>query len=89
MPDFEGKSPDKLNFGRDYNSEEGGAVIDNINALQSLLDELVGGLNPHEPDLYGLPDGISPKEDLDAPNDEDPEYGTTDSGNTLYDKMWI
>jgi len=89
MPDFERKSPDKLDFGRDYDSEEGEAAIDNINALQSLLDELIGTLNPREPDLYGLPDGISPKEDLDAPNDEDPEYGTTDSGNTLYDKMWI
>jgi len=88
IPDFEGKSPDQLDFGRDYTNDDA-AITDNISLMQSLLDELNETLNSHESDLYGLPDGISPKEDLDAPNDEDPDYGVTDSGNTLYEKMLI
>lgn len=84
MPDFEGKGPEELSHGRDYT--EDGDEDKKINIIQSLLTELEGKLNPTEPSLYGLPDGISPKEDLDAPNDEDPDYGTTDSGNTLYSK---
>jgi len=88
MPDFEGKSPEKLNFGRDY-VDEGGEAKDQKDKIESLLAELEGSMNPAEPSLYGLPDGITPQEDLDAPSDEDPDYGTTDSGNTLYNKMWI
>jgi len=87
MPDFEGKSPDKLNYGRDYTEEDKKDNEDESNIIESLLAELEGQLNPAEPSLYGLPDGIYPKEDLDAPSDEDPDYGTTDSGNTLYSKM--
>lgn len=36
--------------------------------------------------FLGLPDGIEPDEDLDADstNTVNPEYGTTNSGNTLY-----
>jgi hypothetical protein len=34
--------------------------------------------------MLGMPQGILPKEDLDSPNDEDIEYGTTNSGNTTY-----
>jgi hypothetical protein len=84
LPDFEEKGPEQLNHGRDYVSDSKNMVL-----IQSLLDKLDGMLNAKEPDLYGLPDGISPKEDLDAPSNEDPDYGTTDSGNTTYSNMWI
>jgi hypothetical protein len=49
-------------------------------------------LNPKEPDLLGLLNGIDPEEDLDADktvNRINPEYGITDSGNLIYQKMWI
>jgi hypothetical protein len=84
LPDFEGKTGDQLDFGHD--SEDGefskGKDID----LDKLTEKY---LNPAEPPINGIPDGISPPEDLDAPNNENPQYGETDSGNTLYDKMWI
>jgi len=88
MPDFEGKSADKLNFGRDY-TEEDNFTIDDIEQLQLLLNKFIDkGLNPKEIDLYGLPDGIESKEDLEEPSaTENPYYGITDSGNTLYNKI--
>jgi hypothetical protein len=76
--DLEDKKPEELNFGRDYADDH-----PNINELLNRY------LSPKEPALYGLPDGIEPKEDLDAPSDEQPQYGTTDSGNTSYNEMWI
>lgn len=88
MPDFEGKGPEKLNHGRDYVDDEE-AGDEKFTEMESLLAELEGTINPAEPSLYGLPDGILPKEDLDAPSDPDPDYGTTDSGNTFYSNMWI
>jgi hypothetical protein len=77
LDDFEDKSPDKLDFGRDYADEE-----ENIQSM----DETI---NPAESAIYGLPDGILPIEDLDQPSNENPWYGTTDSGNTVYNEMWI
>jgi hypothetical protein len=41
-------------------------------------------LTPKETSLYGLPDGINDPEDLDAPSNEQSQYGTTNSGNTFY-----
>ncbi len=77
LNDFEGKSPDKLDFGRDYvENELDGPKSDNE-------------LNPSESFIYGLPDGIFPIEDLDQISPEDLWYGTTDSGNTFYNEMWI
>jgi hypothetical protein len=122
MPDFEGKSPDKLDFSRDYTEGNNKKPSDTMDHIQSLLDELnqkidsenkktphnldlsqlldelteqfneLNGKNQHlnakEPDLYGLPDGIDSKEDLEEPSaTENPYYGITDSGNTLYDKI--
>jgi|ERR1035437_287357 hypothetical protein len=102
LRDFEGKSPDQLDFGRDYvengcpncgfNGDKNGNMYDITYPCHGCGE---GGatitgeekLNPAEPSLFGLPDGISPKEDLDSPSDEKPMYGTTDSGNTLYDKI--
>lgn len=75
--DFDGKSPDKLDFGRDHSSEE---PVD----VDALIEKY---LQPAEPSLYGLPDGIDPEEDLDSPSKEQPQYGTTDSGNTSYNEM--
>ena len=85
LSDFEGKSPDELDFGRDYTEDEQTGDLKDID-LEALIEKY---LKPAEPHLYGLPDGISPPEDLDAPSNENPWYGETDSGNTLYDKMWI
>ena len=123
LPDFEGKSADKLNFGRDYADCSDADILYNEGrdsyycnqcgkrgfngpykpkptvqelhsgkdyTLDDNLDKLEAKyLKPSEPPLYGLPDGIFPQEDLDAPSNEDPRYGITDSGNTLYEKMWI
>lgn len=86
LNDFEGKSPDKLDFGRDYVEDE---TEDKDLDLDDLTEKY---LNPKEPSLYGLPDGMSPPEDLDPSatmSERDLDYGTTDSGNTLYNKMWI
>lgn len=86
LNDFEDKNPTQLDFGRDYtDDEEASKDFD----LESLVKKY---LTPAEPSLYGLPDGISPKEDLDPSatmSDRNVDYGTTDSGNTLYDNMWI
>jgi hypothetical protein len=86
LDDFEGKSPDKLDFGRDYTEyTEPKKPVD----IESIINKF---LTPQENGLYGLPDGISPPSDLDADvtiSNRDSAYGTTDSGNTLYDKMWI
>ncbi len=89
--DFEGKSPDKLDFGRDYVEEDNGRGHDV--SLEDILEKFTKKyLSPAEPSLLGLPDGISPISDEDADftvNDINPEYGTTDSGNTVYNEMWI
>lgn len=80
--DFEGKSPDQLDFGRDYSDDE-----DADKDLDKLEQKY---LTPKEPSLYGLPDGISPQEDLDPEStlsEVSQQYGTTNSGNTLYDNI--
>jgi hypothetical protein len=79
LDDFEGKKPEELDFGRDY-----------VDEPKPNVDKLINKyLSPKEPPMYGLPDGIEPIEDLDSPSDEQPQYGTTDSGNSSYNKMWI
>lgn len=79
LNDFEGKSVDQLDFGRDYTQDE---IADE--KLNDLEDKYI---SPAQPSLYGLPDGILPKEDLDAPSDEKPFHGITDSGNTTYKNL--
>lgn len=85
--DFEGKSADKLNFGRDYTEEPKERNKKELN-LGDVINKLIEKYHePKEADLMGLPDGIEPKEDLDADktvNDINPQYGTTDNGNTTY-----
>ena len=83
LPDFDGKSPDKLNFGRDYEP-------DSVN--YDLLDIINELYNPKETDLFGLPNGFEPEEDLDADKTIftlNPSYSITDSGNTVYSNMWF
>lgn len=84
--DFEGKSPDELDFGRDYDGEftEPKKKVDNIEELvQMYLD-----FHAHRPPLE-MPDGVQEEEESTEPNDPNGQYGETDSGNTFYDKMWI
>jgi hypothetical protein len=83
LNDFEGKSPDKLNFGRDY--------VEGEEPATPYLDYLMFIFSPKEPDLL-LQNGFDPEEDLDADRtifDMNPDYDITDSGNTLYNKMWF
>jgi hypothetical protein len=84
-PDFEGKPASSLLHGRDYTEY---VTKEQIEELQNLLYELKNKqLTPKEPDIYGLPQGIIPTEDLDMLNEKYNNYGTTNSGNTLYEKM--
>jgi hypothetical protein len=78
--DQEDKSPDQLNFGRDFqNNREEPNVEEELNEI----------INPSQPPLLGLPDGMEPEEvDADKTLSKTPSgYGTTESGNTLYDNM--
>jgi hypothetical protein len=84
LNDFEDKTPAQLDFGRDY--------VDEAIRNKAILNLINKYLNPKEPDLLGLLNGIDPEEDLDADktvNRINPEYGITDSGNLIYQKMWI
>ena len=78
------KTPAQLDFGRDY--------VDEAIRNKAILKLINKYLNPKEPDLLGLLNGIDPEEDLDADktvNRINPEYGITDSGNLIYQKMCI
>lgn len=79
--DFEGKSPDKLNFGRDYSD----SLFNLIYEVDNKEKPIVSGPIP----LYGLPDGIKDIEELQNLFYDDPRYGITDSGNTVYNNMWF
>lgn len=82
LHDFEDKSPDQLNFGRDYEGQLESYPEDKLHAL---MDKY---LNAKELPIFGLPDGISPPEDLDPEatiNRSNPYFGTTDLGNMVYD----
>jgi hypothetical protein len=89
-PDPEDKTPDKLNYGRDFENDALSAEesIKDKSRLRFLIKEIEKLLNkyitPSEPSLYGLPDGIIPKEDLDNFENKNPYYGVTDSGNLSY-----
>jgi hypothetical protein len=86
LNDFEGHLPTELIFGREHAEE-----ISNYKKyiIKKLLEKM---LNPKETELLGLPNGFEPEEDLDSSmttNEINTYYGNTDSGNTLYDNMWI
>ncbi|HEY5268028.1 MAG TPA: hypothetical protein VII94_02745 [Candidatus Saccharimonadales bacterium] len=85
--DFEGKTPEQLDFGRDYTEDTGPSSLSKDD-----LDELANKyLNPSESELFGLPDGIDPNSDLDAVETEQVEqpYDTTsDIGTQMYTNQW-
>ena len=86
--DFEGKSPDKLDFGRDYTEDDEASDTLDFSDLEGLIEKY---LTPAEDGTYGLPDGILPPEDKDPNatiNHINPEAGQTDSGNTMYEDKW-
>jgi hypothetical protein len=88
LDDFGGKSPDKLNFGRDYDDDDGLLEGLDLGALEQLMEKY---LSKQEPGIFGLPDGIHPSEDEDPSatiNHINPEAGETDSGNTMYEDKW-
>lgn len=74
--DFEGKSPDKLDFGRDYAND----VPIDMNA------EITQIISPAESDLLGLPDGIDLTEDetLLQPTNQNRWYGITNTHNPTF-----
>lgn len=78
--DQEDKSVDKLNFGRDYQNDR---------TEPNVEEELNEIINPSQPPLLGLPDGMDPSElDADKTLSKTPSgYGTTESGNTTYKNM--
>jgi len=78
--DFEGKDPTQLNFGEDYDGEftEPKKKPKNLEELIKIYD-----LSQNMP----LIDGIQEEEELTQPNNPNSQYGITDSGNTLYDKI--
>lgn len=124
--DFEGKSPDQLNFGRDYAESNDCSESDikynegrdaygctrcgkmgfngpykpvpSVKELHSgkdyTLDDNFAQLEkkylvPAESPLLGMPDGVDSeaKDAVNTINDINPEYGTTDSGNTTYKNL--
>jgi hypothetical protein len=79
--DQEDKSPDKLDFGRDYQNDESDP--------KNIEEKLEKVIRPTQTPLLGLPDGMDPAE-LDADktiSDRSADYGITDSGNTLFDNI--
>jgi len=79
--DFEGKSPDTLDFGRDYVSEDIKDSIVDIKHIEHLLKHYLG-------QLYGLPDGVLLEdEDLD-PDNKNPYYDTVGPESLIYEDKW-
>lgn len=74
--DEDNKSVDKLNFGRDYDEDK--CNIDT--SMQELL-------NSRETDLYGLPDGVDPEEDLDADKTLSQYNYNKEFGTNIYSNM--
>lgn len=94
--DFEGKTPDQLDFGRDYTEDTGlqGGRRYNEDPEEApsadVFEKLIKKYMPAPTSgLYGLPDGVDlPDEDLGDPTDINPDYGTTDVGITMYEDKW-
>ncbi len=88
LPDFEGKTPEQLNFGRDY-VEDQVAAKDKTTKKPLDIEKLIGKyLRPHESGLYGFEDGNSP-EDLDNPSNKHPQADLTNSEINIYDDKLI
>lgn len=84
--DLEDRSPDALDFGRDYDdAEPTGALEDE--SIQKLFNKY---LTPSEDGLFGLPDGVDPEgHDADQTEQvEQPFTGTSDIGTNIYEDKW-
>lgn len=80
--DFEGKSPDALNFGRDYVANNVIESLSDIKHIEDLLEKYLGK-------LYGLPDGVLLEDDdLGTPNEINPDYGTLGPESLIYEDKW-
>jgi hypothetical protein len=102
LADFDGRSDDALNFGRDYDDESSpvGRTWDDNSDMDALLDVLEAKyldddeaetiLQPAETEIYGLPDGVeSEAKDADRTiSTENPDYGIPDSGRQMYEDKW-
>jgi hypothetical protein len=93
LNDFEGKSVDQLDIGRDYSNQDNESRNDKEVPIDdaTLAEFMEKYLNPPEPELF-LPGGISPISDLDADNtisNKNPYFDTTNMGNNTYDKAQI
>lgn len=94
--DFEDKTPDQLDFGRDYTEDTGPQGGRRYNEdpedapSTDIFEKLIKKYMPAPTSgLYGLPDGVDlPDEDLGDPTDINPDYGTTDVGITMYEDKW-
>lgn len=100
--DFDDKTPDELDFGRDYTDEfdyQGGRPYspddepkavkeqEESDKLDGLEDKYLSPAPTHG--LYGLPDGVDlPDEDSGDPTNINPDFGTTDVGITMYEDKW-
>jgi len=82
-PDFEGKPPTTLNYGRDY--EEDGDSVD-----EELLSQIMDKYLSHEQDsdLYGLPDGFNHSEEDTIIDEMNPDYGTLGPESLIYEDKW-
>lgn len=77
-PDVDGKTVDKLNFGRD---------LEPLNKSNNLLEELLNTAPPSG--IFGLPDGVDlPDEDAGDPNNINPYYGTLGPNSLMYEDKW-
>lgn len=86
MDDFEGKPPSTLNFGNDYTEEVKTPKEFDLDTLQELMDQ---HLSPGAKGLYGLPDGVDlPEEDLNYPNNINPNFGTIGPESLMYEDKW-
>lgn len=70
-PDQEDKTPDKLNFGRDYADKE-------------VIDTADPELTPAEPNWYGE-NSLVNREELDSLYEQDPRYGIGDFGTNIFE----
>ncbi len=87
--DFEGKSDDALDFGRDY-VEDSEPMAGRPNADINLAELEEKYLEPTETGLFGLPDGVDPEgHDADGLEQIEQPYDTTsDIGTQIYEDKW-
>lgn len=77
--DAEDKMPTTLNFGEDYQNT----------GKEETIEDFLSEVNTSESPLLGLPDGMDPQDETadQIISNRSSDYGTTDSGNTLYDHV--